>query len=158
MALAVDWHVLGAVACGVVGGRLFWFRKAGRQLLAALICFAAVLVWWLSLRPSDESNGSPISPELPGLRFRETRSPSIIFAIATTRANSTTPASGSRIVDLNQIEGVDLFMNYWGSPLIAHTILSFHIQNESPVAFSIETRRRNGQTYSAGWDSLANSR
>jgi hypothetical protein len=40
-------------------------------------------------------------------------------------------------------------MNYWGLPLIAHTILSFQIQGEQPIAFSIETRRKRGQTYSA---------
>ena len=55
----------------------------------------------------------------------------------------------TRTVDLNQIEGVDLFMNYWGSPLVAHTILSFQIRGETPIAFSIETRRQEGQTYSA---------
>ena len=55
----------------------------------------------------------------------------------------------TRTVALSQIEGVDLFMNYWGSPLIAHTILSFQVRGETPIAFSIETRRQQGQTYSA---------
>ena len=55
----------------------------------------------------------------------------------------------TRTVDLNQIDSLDLFMNYWGSPLIAHTILSFHVRGELPIAFSIETRRQVGQTYSA---------
>ena len=55
----------------------------------------------------------------------------------------------TRTVDLDQIEGLDLFMNYWGSPLIAHTILSFHVRGETPIAFSIETRRQVGQMYSA---------
>ena len=40
-------------------------------------------------------------------------------------------------------------MDYWGSPWIAHTILSFHEQNGEHIAFSIETRKQGSQTYSA---------
>ena len=52
-------------------------------------------------------------------------------------------------VDLTRIQGVDLFMNYWGSPWIAHTIVSFDLGNGQHIAFSIETRKQVGQTYSA---------
>ena len=41
------------------------------------------------------------------------------------------------------------FMDYWGSPWIAHTILSFHEQNGEHIAFSLETRKQGSQTYSA---------
>jgi hypothetical protein len=44
---------------------------------------------------------------------------------------------------------VDLFMNYWGSPAIAHTILSFEFADSPPIAMSIETRKQTGQSYSA---------
>jgi hypothetical protein len=40
-------------------------------------------------------------------------------------------------------------MNYWGSPNIAHTILSFQFADSLPVAISIETRKQAGQSYSA---------
>jgi hypothetical protein len=52
-------------------------------------------------------------------------------------------------VDLAQIQGVDLFMNYWRSPWIAHTIVSFDLGHGQHVAFSTETRQQVGLTYSA---------
>ncbi len=40
-------------------------------------------------------------------------------------------------------------MDYWGSPWIAHTILSFDLGGGEHIAFSIETRKQGGQTYSS---------
>ena len=40
-------------------------------------------------------------------------------------------------------------MSYWGSPAIAHTIMSWQFENAPPLAISIETRKRKGQEYSA---------
>jgi hypothetical protein len=48
-------------------------------------------------------------------------------------------------------------MNYWGSPWIAHTILSFDLRpdperpdlKDDPIVFSIEARKRVGQQYSS---------
>ena len=152
MALAVDWHVVGAVAYGVlVGAALFWFRgRTGRQLLAALICFAAVVVWWWSLKPSNDRQWQPDQSRTAWAEVQGAQ----VTIHNLRHCDYQTELDYScrwltRTVDLNQIQGVDMFMDYWGSPLIAHTILSFHIQDESPVAFSIETRRQKGQTYSA---------
>jgi hypothetical protein len=52
-------------------------------------------------------------------------------------------------VDLNHIRALDLFMDYWGSPWIAHTILSFDLGDGSHIAFSIEARKRPGEHYSS---------
>jgi hypothetical protein len=152
MALAVDWHVFGAVAYAVViGAALYCFRRRpGRQLLAGLVCFAAVLAWWLSLKPSDDRQWQPDQSRTAWAEIQGSQITihNLRHCDYKTELDYTCQWL-TRTVDLNQIEGVDLFMNYWGSPLIAHTILSFHIQNESPIAFSIETRRQTGQTYSA---------
>jgi hypothetical protein len=47
------------------------------------------------------------------------------------------------------IQGADLFLSYWGSPAIAHTIVSFDFGRGEHVAISIETRRERGEAYSA---------
>ena len=54
-----------------------------------------------------------------------------------------------RTYDLSALRGVDVFMSYWGSPAIAHTIMSWQFDNAPPLAISIETRKRKGQEYSA---------
>jgi hypothetical protein len=44
---------------------------------------------------------------------------------------------------------VDFFLVYWGSPLIAHTMLSFDLGGTNHVCFSIEARKEKGEAYSA---------
>ena len=51
--------------------------------------------------------------------------------------------------DLDKLRTVDLYMVYWGSPLIAHTMMSFGFADGEHVCFSIETRNQLGQEYSA---------
>ena len=50
---------------------------------------------------------------------------------------------------LSQLTGIDLAINYWGSTLMAHPILSFQFADAPPVAMSIEIRRETGEAYSA---------
>jgi hypothetical protein len=54
-----------------------------------------------------------------------------------------------KIFDLDQLRTVDLYLVTWGSPDIAHTMVSFGFTNGDYVCFSIETRKRTGQEYSA---------
>ena len=44
---------------------------------------------------------------------------------------------------------MDLFLVTWGSPHIAHTMVSFGFLNGDYVCFSIETRKEKGEAYSA---------
>jgi len=60
-----------------------------------------------------------------------------------------TPRYDTRRYDLSQLRGLDMFVNYWGSPLIAHPIPSFDFGNQGHICFSIETRPERGEAYSA---------
>jgi hypothetical protein len=60
-----------------------------------------------------------------------------------------TPRWETRTYDLAHLTGLDLVMSYWGSPWIAHTILSRTFADGPPLAISIETRRERAETYSA---------
>jgi hypothetical protein len=51
-------------------------------------------------------------------------------------------------VDLSQLQAVDLYINFWGSTLICHPIVSFQFGPTDHVAISVETRMAQGQTYS----------
>jgi len=55
----------------------------------------------------------------------------------------------TRTVRLSQITGMDLAIMYWGSPWMAHPIVSFRFADALPICFSIETRKTIGQQYSA---------
>jgi len=54
----------------------------------------------------------------------------------------------TRTFHLSQITGIDMAITYWGSPWIAHPIVSFQFADAPPVCFSIETRKTVGQSYS----------
>ena len=43
---------------------------------------------------------------------------------------------------------MDFFLVYWGSPKIAHTMMSFDFEGQGNVCFSIETRKEKGEDYS----------
>jgi Domain of unknown function (DUF4105) len=59
-----------------------------------------------------------------------------------------TPHWETRTVRLSGITGMDVAINYWGSPWIAHPIVSFQFADALPLCFSIETRKTIGQQYS----------
>lgn len=51
--------------------------------------------------------------------------------------------------DLTKLQTVDFFVVYWGSPWIAHTMMSFGFGGNDYVCISIETRKEKGEEYSA---------
>ena len=56
---------------------------------------------------------------------------------------------GERSYDLSKLKGFDMFLSYWGSPHIAHTIASWEFEGGQHLAISIETRKEKGEAYSA---------
>ena len=52
-------------------------------------------------------------------------------------------------IDLDALEAVDLFVCTWGDPRIAHLIVSFVVRGAPAIAFSIETRREQDESWSA---------
>jgi len=146
-----ELHLFLAIAflC-LVAGILIKVRPRG---LATGLCFglfAIVLGWWLTLAPS---NDRPWLRDVARTPWAEIEGDKVVihnvrnFDYATEtdyRVNWET-----RTVYLSQIRAMDLYMNYWGSPAIAHTIMSFEFADGPPLAFSIETRKQTGQSYSA---------
>lgn len=133
------------VVAGTLFFKRFWYRVGG-----CLVCFLVVLLWWLSLKPSNDSNWQS---DVSRLAYGQVNGDHV--TLYNTRSCDYraeldyTCQWPTREVDLSQIRGMDLFVDYWGSPWIAHTILSFDLGNGQHVAFSIEARKVVGQSYSA---------
>ena len=137
-------YVLALIA-GLIFFRTFW-----RRVLAVLVCSALVMLWWFTLKPSDnetwqadvsrtaygEINGNIVT--IHNLRDCDYRA-----------EFDYTCQWETKTVNLDDIRGFDLFLSYWGSPWIAHTILSFDFGNGVHIPFSIEARKQVGQSYSA---------
>jgi hypothetical protein len=54
-----------------------------------------------------------------------------------------------RTYNLDALRTVDLYLVTWGSPNIAHTMVSFGFTNGDHLCFSIEARKEKGENYSA---------
>ncbi len=141
----VAWgFLIGVVAL------IFRVRGGWRKLAAAFGAFVLVLIWWLTQAPR---NDRPWQPDVAELPWAEINGDEIILHNIRNCDYRTetdyTPHWETRTVRLSQLTGVDLFVNYWGSPWMAHPIASFQFTEGPPVCFSIETRKEVGESYSA---------
>ncbi len=135
--------------CGVV-----WVTRCHwKGLLLWLGSLALVMTWWFSLKPTNTRDWQRDVAELPWaehsgdlVTIHNVRN--FIYRTET----DYTPRWETRTVNLNQIQGVDLFLTHFGSPLIAHAIVSFQFRDaaglDTYLAMSIEQRKAAGQSYS----------
>jgi hypothetical protein len=129
---------------------LILVRKRGLGMALVAICFAGVLGWWLTLKPRQDRDWKPEVAELGSATVEGDRVTVRNVRNFDYRAeHDFTPLYETRTYDLQKLRGVDLFVTYWGSPSIAHPILSFDFAGDGRLCFSIETRSRRGQSYSA---------
>jgi hypothetical protein len=142
---AAAWGFLAVLIAALV-----ILRRTGRAWFVPFAGFVAVLSWWLTLAPSHARRWSPEYSQLPR---------AVIDGDKVTLHNVRNfdyPSGGepvprweTRTFHLSDVAAADLAVNYWGSPWIAHPIVTFRFKNAPPLAFSIETRREDGEDYSA---------
>jgi len=165
---------LGAFVCATwaFGALYFDFSMAGRLaatvfvlvLLAAIVfvrgqllklaivfgAFAIVVFWWFTLKPSNDRAWQPDVAETAWAEINGD-----VVTIHNVRncdyrtETDFTPHWETRTVRLSQMTGIDVAIDYWGSPWISHPIVSFQFADALPICFSIETRKTIGQSYSA---------
>jgi hypothetical protein len=140
----VAWGFAAAIVATII------FVRGGLRKLGAILCaFALVLIWWLTLKPSNYGNWQP---DVAQLAWADINGDEFTFHNVRTCDYRTdtdyTPHWETRTVRLSQITGIDLAIDYWGSPWIAHPIISFQFADTPPFCFSIETRKTVGQSYS----------
>jgi hypothetical protein len=128
---------------------LIFVRPPWRKLGLLALLFGVVLGWWLTLKPSNNGNWQP---DVAQLAWADINGDEFTFHNVRNcdyrTATDYTPHWETRTVRLSQITGIDLAIDYWGSPWIAHPIVSFQFTDTAPLCFSIETRKTVGQTYS----------
>jgi len=144
-------RTLGASSYGLaMVGALLTFRGRGKAIAICLAGFALVLAWWLTLKPS---NDRAWQPDVAQTAWAEIDGDHVTIHNVRNCDYRTegdyTPHWETRAYDLAQIRGMDIFLTYWGSPWIAHPIVSFQFGDNDYIAMSIETRKEVGEQYSA---------
>jgi hypothetical protein len=113
-----------------------------------IIGFLAVLGWWSSLRPNNDLDWQSDVAKLAWFEIDGDRLTVHNVRDFDWRSETDfTPRYEDRVYDLSKLRGADLFLSYWGSPVIAHTIVSWDFRRLAPLAISIETRKQKGQDY-----------
>jgi hypothetical protein len=170
-ASAFTWLAAFLYAIWAIGALYFDFPKAGA--FAAIVFVIAILVsvifvrgkllklgivfgacalvtgWWLTLKPSNDCAWQPdvAQQAWAGVQGDEVTFHNVRNCDYRTETDYT-PHWETRTVRVSQITGIDLAVDYWGSPWIAHPIVSFQFADAPPLCFSIETRKKVGQAYS----------
>ena len=140
----IPWVFAAAIIAEVI-----FPRRPVRKLAAVFLAFALVLVWWPTLKPSNDGNWQP---DVVQLAWADINGDEFTFHNVRNcdyrTATDYTPHWETRTVRLSQLAGIDLAIDYWGSPWIAHPIVSFQFADAPPLCFSIEIRKTFGQSYS----------
>ncbi len=116
---------------------------------AWLVLFAALLLWWGTIEPSNDRDWQPDVALLP-----EATIEGDLVTVRNVRnfdyrsEFDYTPAYYDRQYDLRKLEGIDLVAVYWMGPAVAHVLLSFAFAGGDHLAVSIETRKEKGEGYS----------
>jgi hypothetical protein len=136
-----------AIALVVVLVRVRSWWKAQLVVLAA---FAAVVGWFLLIPPSNERDWQPDVALLPTAEVNGERVTIHNIRNCDYRSQADyTVRHYDKTFDLAKLQSVDFFVVYWGSPMIAHTMMSFGFEGGDYACFSIETRKEKGEDYSA---------
>ncbi|OPY83554.1 MAG: hypothetical protein A4E65_00524 [Syntrophorhabdus sp. PtaU1.Bin153] len=128
----------------------FAFLSSRRcTLVGFFVVFALIVAWWMTIPPSNNRAWQPEVAILPhasingdlvtihnirNFRYRTEKDYDALYY--------------DRIFDLKKLDSVDLIAVYWMGEAIAHIMLSFGFDGKDYVAFSIETRKTQGEGYS----------
>ena len=120
-----------------------------RTRLGFLAAFALVLSWWQLMPPNNTRDWQP---DLATLAWADISGDKVtLHNIRNSDYRTETDFDVQyydKTFDLSKLTGVDFFVVYWGSPRIAHTMMSFGFEEQGNVCFSIETRKEKGEDYS----------
>jgi len=137
-------YVVGVLAVLVAVKPRIW----GALLLLAGFCI--VLLWWLSLKPSNEGDWEADAARTAWIEVSGDQ-----VTIHNLRncdyktEKDYTDCWSDRTVYLSQLRYIDFFFTTWGPKYIGHPIISFQFGDNDHIAFSIEARYKVGQGYSA---------
>jgi hypothetical protein len=136
------------VAIASLGALMFVPRRwVGRGIFAAI--FAAVLIWYFSLKPSNNRDWQADVSVLPWFEIHGDQLVAHNVRNCDYRSETDyTPRWHEETFNLSHLHSVDFALVYWGSKKIAHGIICFDFDDGGCFDVSIETRKEKTESYS----------
>jgi hypothetical protein len=142
------WFPLALLS--LAAGAVIVLRSARGTALVVLVGCASVLAWWYTLSPDNNREWRPEVARLPNASIDGSKITITNVRNFSYREDEDFDVNWeTRSLDLDQLVGVDLFLNFWGPEHIAHTIASWRFADGNHIAVSIETRKESHEEYSA---------
>ncbi len=125
-----------------------WRGHGAAALLAFGLAYAAVLLWWHTLKPSNERQWAD---DVAHTSHGEVSGDAVtLHNVRNFRWRSRTDYTQrweTRHYDLRQLRSLDMITSYWRSRAIAHVLFSFGFADGRYVVFSVEIRRERGEAF-----------
>lgn len=143
-------YVISTFFVLLLPGIFIYSRSFIQGTLLSLCVFTVLLLWWQTLTPASDKDWAPDVARIShgkingdmltmyGVRNFDYKTEQLYYQHWTTRT-----------YNLNNLQGLDIFLSYWASEHIAHTILSWDFGVDGHLPISIETRKDKTQEYSA---------
>jgi hypothetical protein len=143
-----------AAAVWLLGFIIAWFwlphRRWSRLIVG--VVFLCIVGWWLSIPPRQDRDWKPDVAVLPNAVIEGDQvTINDVRNFDWRSLTDFTTRYDTRSYNLSRLQGADLFVIYWGSPLIAHSIASFDFGEQGRICFSIETRTGARQSLFRYW-------
>lgn len=121
-----------------------------RIILFCFLLFLIPLVSFFLMQPSHDRHWQPDVALMPYAEIIENKA--VVHNVRNcnyiTEADYV-PKYETRSYDLSKLQSIDLMLTDWGLTYVAHAIISFGFEEDKYLCFSIETRKKEGDSYSA---------
>jgi hypothetical protein len=118
-------------------------------LLAFALALGGVLLWWHTLRPSNDRSWAD---DVARISWGEVHGDQVTLHNVRNfdwrSATDYTQRWETRSYDLRRLQSLDMITSYWAGPAIAHVLLSFGFDDGQYLVFSVEIRRQKNQEFS----------
>lgn len=124
-------------------------QRSWLPLAAYGLAYLVLLGWWAMIRPSNDRVWSDDVAQLLSGKVEGSQVTLRHVRNFTWRTDDDYDVHWeTRQYDLDRLISTDAVLSYWGSPAIAHAMISFGFDDGRHVVFSVEIRKKRGESYS----------
>lgn len=126
-----------------------WRNSLWQGVLIYIVLHAVLLIWWNSLTPSNQHLWEDDVAQMTTGQIEGDKV--TLFNVRNFDWHTETdytPRWDTREYDLSKLQSVDMLTSHWGMDAIAHVLVSFGFNDDQFVTFSVEIRKKKGQTFS----------